>query len=762
VLTPICDHVNARIISRVRTIAMLKLLRDWFRRWPWLQVTLFTFVGLFLFELSKELLLPQLSKWQSHTITIALGTLVAAVGGWLVLSRLQRMHRQVLSLESASRKNAEEELGRLFDLSLDLICVVDFDGRLRRLNPAWEAVLGHTGDGLLHASLMDFVHPDDRQATELQIRHLLEGGRNASFENRMRCRDGAHRWVHWNAALLPGQRLFFATGRDITDRKRMTAELQQAKVAAEAASRAKSQFLANMSHEVRTPLNGILGMTELALETDLTTEQREYLGMAQSSAQALLHIINDILDFSKIEAGRLELEAIDFDLCATVEEAVGLLAEKASGKGLELICHVEAEPPCWLRGDPGRLRQILLNLAGNAIKFTERGEVVVFARLEEQGPQETVVRCEVRDTGTGIPAEVQPRLFGSFTQADVSTTRKFGGTGLGLAISKRLVGMMGGEIGLTSEPGCGSTFRFTVRLAKGEATRPAPRRNDALRGLHTLVVDDNATNRMVLTRNLAAWGMYVAEASGGPKALVALRSAEEAFDLALVDFQMPDMDGLDLARHIKADPALAGVRLIMLTSMGVRGQREQALAAGFDAYLVKPVRMSQLYDCLAAVAASIKHWPPPGTKPADSSERKPPPVAHGPRVLLAEDNLVNQTLGLRMLERLGCSVDVVSNGREAVAAVARTEYALVFMDCQMPEMDGFEATTAIRQAGTGFRHVPIIALTASAMQGDREACLAAGMDDYLSKPLGLRDLEQMLRRWQRSPTGKGLSIQDHE
>jgi PAS domain S-box-containing protein len=727
---------------------MLKLLPDWLRRWPWLQVTLFTLAGLLLFETTKELVLPQLNKWQSHLITIAFGTLVAAVGGSLVLSSIQRMHQRVLALESVNRKNAEEELGRLFELSLDLICVVDLDGRLRRLNPAWEAVLGHAGDGVLSTSLMDFVHPDDRPTTELHVRHLLDGGSKGVFENRMRCRDGSYCWIHWNVAPLPGQRLFFATGRDITQQKRMTGELQQAKVAAEAASRAKSQFLANMSHEIRTPMNGILGMIELALDTDLTPEQRDYLGMARSSAEALLLIINDILDFSKIEAGKLELEAIDFDLYSTIEEAVGLLGEKARSKGLELICHIDAQPPCWLRGDPGRLRQVLLNLAGNAIKFTERGEVVVSARLEGEGQAGTVVHCEVRDTGAGIPADVQPRLFGSFTQADASTTRKYGGTGLGLAISKRLVGLMGGEIGLTSEPGRGSTFRFTVRLAKGEAAPPAPRRNDALRGLRALVVDDNATNRIVLTRTLAGWGLCVSEAPGGAEALAALRSAEEPIALVLLDFQMPNMDGLELARHIKADPALQGVRLIMLTSLGVRGLREHALAAGIDAYLVKPVRQSQLHDCLASVMTATERLSSAPTKPAGDSRRRAALIAPGPRILLAEDNVVNQALAQRMLEKLGYCVDVVGNGREAVSAVARSEYALVFMDCEMPEMDGFAATEAIRRGESGCRRVPIIALTASAMQGDREACLAAGMDDYLSKPLGLHDLERMLRRWQ--------------
>jgi PAS domain S-box-containing protein len=744
---------------------MRRGLPDWLRLSPWLQVTLFTFVGLFLYELAKYFFVPQLSMWQSHAMTIALGTVVAALGGALVFSRLQRMHQRLLDLESSSRKNAEEELGRLFELSLDLVCIVDFDGRLRRLNPAWQSVLGHSHEGVLDVSLLEFVHPDDRQATELLIRHLLDGGSEGSCENRMRCRDGSYRWVHWNAAPLPGQRLFFATGRDVTERKRMTAELEAAKVAAEAASRAKSQFLANMSHEVRTPLNGILGMTQLTLDTDLTTEQREYLGMARSSAEALLHIINDILDFSKIEAGKLELEEIDFDLHATIEEAVGLLAEKASNKGLELICHIEAPPPCWLRGDPGRLRQVLLNLVGNAIKFTEHGEVVVEVRQvstddtdnehQSLGDSSSVPSVSsvvlafcVRDTGAGIPPELLPRLFGSFTQADSSTTRKFGGTGLGLAISKRLVGLMGGDIGLTSEQGRGSTFRFTVRLARGEAAPPAPHRNGLLRGLRALVVDDNATNRLVVSRYLGGWGLRVAEAPGGTEALAALRSAEEPFAVALLDYQMPGMDGLELARQIKADPALAGVRLIMLTSLGVRGQREAARTAGVEGYLVKPIRQSQLYDCLAAVMASPEPFPAPSARPAGGSERDLAPVPNGPHVLLAEDNLVNQRLAQRLLEKLGCRVDVVGNGRDAVAAVTRAQYALVFMDCQMPEMDGYEATATIRQEEAGLRRLPIIALTASAMQGDRETCLAAGMDDYLSKPLGLRDLERMLRRWQ--------------
>jgi CheY-like chemotaxis protein len=396
------------------------------------------------------------------------------------------------------------------------------------------------------------------------------------------------------------------------------------------------------------------------------------------------------------------------------------------------------------------LRQVLLNLVGNAIKFTERGEVVVCACLE-QGAAGTVVRCEVRDTGAGISADVQPRLFDSFTQADSTTTRRFGGTGLGLAISKRLVGLMGGEIGLTSEPGRGSTFRFTVRLATGEAAPPAPRRDDALRGLRALVVDDNATNRMVLMRNLARWGLRVVEAPGGAEALAALRSAEAPFALVLLDFQMPEMDGLELARQIRADPALARVRLIMLTSLGVRGQREQARVAGIDGYLVKPVRQSQLYDCLVTVMAATE--PTLATPARPAADRGPkPPVAPGLRVLLAEDNVVNQTLAVRMLEKLGCRVDVVGNGRDAVDAAARGGYALVFMDCQMPQVDGFAATAAIRQGETTSRRVPIIALTASAMQGDREACLAAGMDDYLSKPLSLHNMERMLRRWQGNPT----------
>jgi two-component system sensor histidine kinase/response regulator len=650
--------------------------------------------------------------------------------------------------ESAARNRV---LATMVEQSTDAIHARDLDGNVTYWNGGAERIHGYSAAEAIGQPLRSLHLRDLSDAELANVLARVRSGKPHAFEAKRLTKSGQT----IDAAITTAP-LFDEQGRhygevqvlrDVTAQKTGERELRSAKEAAEAASRAKSEFLANMSHEIRTPLNGMLGMTELLLDTDLNAEQRQYLSLVMSSGRSLLAVINDVLDFSRIEAGKLKIERIEFAPVDLIAEVLKTLALRAHDQGLELIYNVPEVMPATLLGDPGRLRQILVNLVGNAIKFTERGEVEVTVRLEASTHDCAHLRVSVRDTGIGISAEAQHAIFESFTQADAGITRRYGGTGLGLAICARLCALMGGRIWVESVLGRGSTFHFTVECGTVRNPAPARRAFESPGDIRVLIVDDNPTYREVLTLLLANWGIRSEAAPDGATALAMLtqgRRAARPYSMVLLDVIMPGMDGIAVAERIKRNPELAEVALIMHSAVGYRNGLARSRALGVAAYLTKPIKPSELLDAMFTITAGrvgeTARLPSPSSR---SIERRP-----GFSILLAEDNEVNQLLASRVLEKLGHRVTIANNGEEAVAALAREHIDLILLDVQMPVMGGFEAAAAIRaEEADGARRIPIIALTANAMDGDRERCLAVGMDDHLSKPFTARELEAALQRW---------------
>ncbi|MFA5515413.1 MAG: MASE3 domain-containing protein [Desulfuromonadales bacterium] len=665
-----------------------------------------------------------------------------------LLTTLQEQQK----LAEARAREAEEGqriLAALMEYIPEGITITDAEGKIRIISRFGVEMTGrsleelHNDTGGLKSASWGLYHADGETVVEEEALPLLRALRlRQVMDNEewvMRRPDGSKITVLTTAGPIRASDGEVIGGilawRDISERKRILEDLQRAKESAEAASRAKSEFLANMSHEIRTPMNAIIGMTELTLDTKVTREQRDYLTMVKSSADALLRVINDILDFSKIEAGMLDFEKIEFNLREVVETTTGTLAVRAHEKGLELACRIAPQVPELLLGDPGRLCQVLTNLVGNAIKFTDQGEVVVTVEAEPPEGRMRRLHFIVRDTGIGIPAAQIARLFRSFSQVDSSTTRSYGGTGLGLAISRQIVELLGGEIGVESDFGEGSRFFFMLPMTCAGATDTAPTAAP-LPSLRVLIIDDSETSRLILWEMLSAWGMEVVQAKEGAEGLQRLRSANEqniAFDLLLLDSRMPRMSGYAVAEQIMRNPALRGTTIMMVTSDEVKTAAARCRKLGIDRYMLKPLRQSELYNAIAELGQKGAADAPPVAKEVATTASPPRQDLH---LLLAEDNLVNQRLATVLLEKRGWRVTAVSSGTAALAALERESFDGVLMDVQMPDLDGLEATRQLRrrEAVEG-GHMPVIGLTAHVMKGDREKCLEAGMDDYLSKPI---------------------------
>lgn len=660
---------------------------------------------------------------------------LVGLGGYIITERRRIAHKiKELSLVATKTDNA--------------VLITDASGAIQWVNESFTRITECPSEDVLGKRLGSFLEGAGADAVAIQelYTHIGKGeSYRAEFNHKSRSGRDVSLAMEVQAVTDESGKLtnFIVIESDITERKRAAEEMQSAKEAAEMANKAKSEFLANMSHEIRTPMNGIIGMTELALDTRLTQEQREYLNMVKTSADSLMRLLNDILDFSKIEAGKLDLQPVDFCLRDSLCDTLKTLAIRAHQKGIELAYDVQSNVPDSLTGDPDRVRQVVVNLIGNAIKFTEKGEVVVSVEMESQINEEVLLHFTVSDTGIGIPKEKQKLIFEAFTQADGSTTRKYGGTGLGLTISARLVEMMGGKIWVESEVGKGSQFHFTARfhLQKAPALREDHSAQPSLEGLRVLVVDDNATNRRILDRMLGNWRMKPSLAENGNAALEKLLQAADSdtpFQLILLDYQMPEMDGFEFAERIQQNVRLMGTPVIMLSSATYLGNRDRYRQLGISVHLMKPVKQSELLD---AIVKTILGQQPLAKDAEDSPVETAEFSSVRLRILLAEDHEVNQKLAIRILEKKGHKVTVVSDGRQAVEAVGRQPFDVVLMDVQMPRMSGIEATRAIRERerSTG-DHVPIIAMTAHAMTGDRERCLEAGMDGYVPKPPDSKNL----------------------